>query len=469
MVKKERISELNKKPVGNGAVLYIMERDMRVLDNWALLHAQEVALERKVPLIVLYFLYEKVIGTSTRHVSFVLGALSELQESLRACGIPLVVLHSQMPGKEGALFCSEHGIGYVVTDYSPLRQSVAWKNTLARALEVSMVSVDAHNIVPVTVSSNKAEVGARTLRPKMYKLLPQYLEEFPRLEAHPYKSTIMGTDIQPDKLKEEMQTDDTISLLPVAPGERSAGRRMQEFIESGLSQYALGRNDAVLDAQSGLSPFLHFGMIAPARVTLTVLESVGMNIGALLYEKKNASTVQVSGTSSIEGARAFLEELIVRRELSDNFCHYVKSYDSVDGFSAWAKKSLFAHAKDKRPYLYSKKQLEEGKTHDELWNAAQHQLVCEGKIHGYMRMYWAKKILEWSPSAEDAMKIAIHLNDTYSLDGRDPNGYTGIAWSIGGVHDRPWFNRPIFGLVRYMARSGCEKQFDVKAYIRKHS
>lgn len=160
--------------------------------------------------------------------------------------------------------------------------------------------------------------------------------------------------------------------------------------------------------------------------------------------------------------------MIIRRELADNFCYFNKNYDSFDGFHSWAKESLNLHRKDKRDFVYNLEQFELAKTHDDLWNAAQIEMVNTGKMHGYMRMYWAKKILEWSKSPEEAMRIAIYLNDKYELDGRDPNGYAGIAWSIGGVHDRAWFERPVYGKVRYMNYNGCAKKFDVKKYIDKY-
>ena len=162
---------------------------------------------------------------------------------------------------------------------------------------------------------------------------------------------------------------------------------------------------------------------------------------------------------------SFLEELIVRRELSDNFCFYNKNYDTFEGFPDWSKKTLLEHAQDKRPYLYSSEQLERALTHDHLWNAAQSKLVSCGTMHGYMRMYWAKKILEWTDTPEHAMETAIRLNDTYQIDGRDPNGYTGIAWAIGGVHDRAWKERPVFGKIRYMNYNGCKSKFDIETYI----
>ena len=189
------------------------------------------------------------------------------------------------------------------------------------------------------------------------------------------------------------------------------------------------RNDPLKNGQSGLSPYLHFGQIAAQRVALEVMGSAGPT----------------------DARKAFLEELIVRRELSDNFCFYNPRYDRVDGFPAWARATLDRHRRDPRDYLYTPEQFEQARTHDDLWNAAQREMVRTGKMHGYLRMYWAKKILEWTPSPEEALKIAITLNDRYELDGRDPNGYAGIAWSLGGVHDRPWGERKVFGMIRYMS------------------
>jgi len=231
------------------------------------------------------------------------------------------------------------------------------------------------------------------------------------------------------------------------PGESEAIKSLKNFLKNKFDKYNELRNDPTKNAQSNLSAYLHFGQISAQRVAL--------------------NTQKITGNQ--ESEKVFLEELIVRRELSDNFCYYNKNYDSFEGFHDWAKTSLNEHRKDEREYLYNLEQFEKANTHEDLWNAAQLQMVKTGKMHGYMRMYWAKKILEWSKSPDDALKIAIYLNDKYELDGRDPNGYTGIAWSIGGIHDRPWFERPVYGKIRYMNRNGAEKKFDIKSYINKYS
>ncbi|MDD5644415.1 MAG: deoxyribodipyrimidine photolyase, partial [bacterium] len=231
----------------------------------------------------------------------------------------------------------------------------------------------------------------------------------------------------------------------IEPGEKAALRTLRNFIKNGLPGFASQRNDPNMGAESNLSPYLHFGQISAQRAALEINKS----------------------PASKEAKEAFLEELIIRRELADNYCLYNKNYDNPAGFPDWAKKTLSEHKKDKREYTYSLKQLETAGTHDALWNAAQLQMLKTGKMHGYMRMYWAKKILEWTESPEQAQKIAVYLNDKYELDGRDPNGYAGIAWSIGGVHDRAWGERHIFGKIRYMSYNGCKSRFNTAAYIRK--
>ena len=227
-------------------------------------------------------------------------------------------------------------------------------------------------------------------------------------------------------------------------GETAAMQAAKCFVHSKLQNYPDTRNNPCLDGQSGLSPYLHFGQLAPQRLAWMVRFS----------------------EVPLEAKEIFLEELIVRRELADNFCLYEPSYDSLAGFPAWARKTLEEHRGDKRNYVYSLADFEESNTHEALWNACQYDLVQTGKLHGYLRMYWAKKILEWTCDPETALDCAIILNDRYSLDGRDPNGYTGIAWSVGGVHDRAWSERSVFGKIRYMNEAGCRRKFDVDGYIK---
>jgi deoxyribodipyrimidine photo-lyase len=244
-----------------------------------------------------------------------------------------------------------------------------------------------------------------------------------------------------------LKVDDKVKPVNwLKPGEGAAHKALKKFIDSKLDIYDDLRNDPNADALSNLSPYLHFGQISAQRVALIV-----------------------SSLANHPSAESFLEELIVRRELSDNFCYRTPDYDSFKGFPDWAKKTLNEHRKDEREFVYSLKEFERAETHEDLWNAAQKEMVNRGKMHGYMRMYWAKKILEWSSSPEEALKIAIHLNDKYELDGRDPNGYTGCAWAIGGLHDRAWAERPVYGKIRYMNRNGAKRKFDIDKYISTHS
>jgi deoxyribodipyrimidine photo-lyase len=230
----------------------------------------------------------------------------------------------------------------------------------------------------------------------------------------------------------------------VKAGEAAASMAAFDFVQQRLENYPNSRNNPLLGGQSGLSPYLHFGQLSPQRLAWMVSRS----------------------DLPVETKETFLEELVVRRELADNFCYYEPAYDRIEGFPDWARKTLDQHRNDKRAYVYSLAELENGNTHEILWNACQQDLVQSGKLHGFLRMYWAKKILEWTPDPESALEYAITLNDRYSLDGRDPNGYTGIAWSLGGVHDRAWRERSVFGKVRYMNEAGCRRKFDVERYIK---
>jgi deoxyribodipyrimidine photo-lyase len=294
------------------------------------------------------------------------------------------------------------------------------------------------------VASPKAEYGAYTLRPKLKRLLPAFLEDFPPLARHPVGWEGEIPAIPWERLPASPAIDTAVPEVTwLSPGERQARAALTNFLEQKLPFYGERRNDPTQDGQSDLSPYLHFGHLAAARVALEVEQRRGHDASR----------------------EVFLEELIVRRELADNFCFYQPLYDTFGGFPAWAQQTLNRHRGDRRENLYSVEALELGRTHDELWNAAQGEMVRRGKMHGYLRMYWAKKILEWTASPEEAQAVAIYLNDRYQLDGRDPNGCAGIAWSIGGVHDRAWFERPVFGKIRYMSYNGCRSKFKVEVYI----
>jgi len=470
-MKQERIRRINELPIGPGPIVYFMNRELRTEDNWALLYAQALALEQRASLLVVYNLVANYLGGGRRQRSFKIRGLQEISENLAQKSISFFLIlddEKNTSSQKLLTFFESIGAGAIVTDFSPIRIQLDWVKELKKGLTCSFQMVDAHNIVPAWVASDKQEYAAYTIRPKLYRLLPEYLDQFPPLRKHPFLFQEDVPTIEWGALLDVLSAHDSdLSEIFFVPGEQAGQKMLERFLRDRLSEYGIKRNDALASGQSDLSPYLHYGMLAPQRVALSVVKNTGKRIEELLDSSKNKAKVEKKELSFTDHAGAFLEELIVRRELSDNFCFYNKNYDTVEGFPDWARRSLDRARSDKRMYLYTDKEFEQGVTHDDLWNASQKEMVRTGKMHGYMRMYWAKKILEWTKSPEEAMRIALSLNDRYELDGRDPNGYAGIAWSIGGVHDRAWFPRPVFGTIRYMARSGAEKKFDVKGYIAK--
>lgn len=443
LVDPRRLFLLNNQPLGAGPIIYWMSREQRTKDNWSLIYAQEMARLHKRSLLVVFGLVDNFLGATKRQYSFMLSGLKEVEGNLRKLNIPFYILLGD-PVDMITDFAKKNSAGAVITDFDPLRIKKTWQEKIARKLSYLCCEVDAHNIVPCRVASGKLEFGAYTLRPKIKKVLAEYLLPYPPLK----KQTEINLPplIDWGKIEKKLKIDSSVSeIFWLQPGSQAADKTLREFIKSKLANYSPDRNNPNKAATSNLSPYLHFGHISSQSIALKI--------------KKPGQ----KGESSAD----FLEELIIRKELSDNYCLYNKNYDKVEGFPDWAKKTITEHADDKRPYTYSLSKLEKGLTHDNLWNAAQKEMVKTGKMPGYLRMYWAKKILEWTKSAAEALKISIYLNDKYQLDGRDPNGYTGIAWSIGGVHDRAWFERPIFGKIRFMSYNGCRSKFNIEEYIKK--
>ncbi len=443
MDKRARLLQAGKEQPG--PVAYWMSRDQRAHDNWALLYAQQLALERRVPLLVVFCLAPAFLGAAWRQYDFMLKGLAEVAQELENFGIPFHLMRGE-PGVEIPQWAKAMDVGLLVTDFDPLRLKRAWKEEVAQRLAVPLWEVDAHNIVPCWLASPKQEWAAYSFRPKIHRALSEFLMPFPPLLKHPFPSGEKGIGLDVPKLLDSLSLDRSVAPVTwLQPGENRARAHLRQFLSKKLPRYDEDRNDPNRDGQSDLSPYFHFGQLAPQRVALEVEE---------------AKTPRAA-------KEAFLEELIVRRELSDNFVYYNPAYDRFQGFPDWAQKTLHDHRADEREYLYSLEELEAGRTHDPLWNAAQLEMVNLGKMHGYMRMYWAKKILEWTASPEEALGAAIYLNDRYELDGRDPNGYVGVAWSLGGVHDRAWGERRLFGKIRYMSYKGAAGKFDVQAYIDK--
>ncbi len=434
---------LNDRPPGPGPVVYWLSRDQRPADNWALAAARALAAAHRRPLAVVFCLVPAFLGATRRQYDFLLAGLQETAAALLKTGIPFFLLAGD-PGEEIPRFLKAPGAGVLVTDFDPLRLKRGWQTAVVKQADIPVWEVDAHNIVPCWLASGKREYGAYTLRPKLRRLLPDFLEDFPAVTPPPIPwPEALGA---PDwtGVRARLPMDEGVGPVTwLTPGPTAARAALTRFVTQRLPGYAVRRNDPSQNGQSDLSPYLHFGQLAPQRVALEITRAAAPE----------------------EDKQAFLEELIVRRELADNFCFYNPDYDRVAGFPAWARTTLDRHRGDERDYLYSREDFEFSRTHDPLWNAAQTEMRLRGKMPGYLRMYWAKKILEWTASPEEALDTAIYLNDRYELDGRDPNGYTGIAWSLGGVHDRPWGERPVFGKIRYMSAAGCRRKFPVDKYI----
>ena len=446
MINSKRVRLLQKGNETNGPIVYWISRDQRVHDNWALLFAQKLALEKKKPLAVIFNLIPNFLEATLRQYSFMFKGLQEVETELYSYNIPFFLTFGK-PETEIPKTLKNINASILISDFDPLKIKRIWKRDVAKNISIPFYEVDAHNIVPCLYVSDKIEFAAYTIRPKIHKALIEFMDEFPSLKKM-NNSNLVTDKIDWNKIEKSLLVNREVKEVGwIKPGESEAIKSLQNFLENKFDKYNESRNDPTKDAQSNLSAYLHFGQLSAQRVALNT-------------QKVNRNK---------ESEKVFLEELIVRRELSDNFCYYNKNYYSFEGFHDWARTSLNEHRKDQREYVYSLEQFEKANTHEDLWNAAQLQMVKTGKMHGYMRMYWAKKILEWSKSPDDALKIAIYLNDKYELDGRDPNGYTGIAWSIGGIHDRPWFERPVYGKIRYMNRNGAEKKFDIKSYISKYS
>ena len=446
-IDERRILPLNDAPdgAGHGPVLYWMSREQRVRDNWGLLHARDLAGETR-PLVVGFCLAPGFIGATLRQYDFMLRGLREVAASLDLLGIPFA-LRLGDPGEEIPRLAAEIGAAVVITDFDPLRVKRRWQRDAGRALGadgVRLIEVDGHNVVPARVVSDKQEYAARTIRPKIHRLLPEFLTEFPALRPQQAPPAIPAPDWA--AARRSLEVDASVGPLDRSSGEAAAHAALEEFVAERLPRYAAQRNDPNADATSRLSAHFHFGQLAPQRAALSV-----------------AASPRTPGDA--DSRAAYLEELIVRRELSDNFCLHNPDYDSLRGAPEWARAILDAHRNDPRPHVYTPEVFDRGCTHSALWNAAQNQLLETGWMHGYMRMFWAKKILEWSPSPERALETVVALNDRYQLDGRDPNGYVGALWSVAGLHDRPWKRRPVFGTVRYMNEAGCRRKFGVEAYV----
>jgi deoxyribodipyrimidine photo-lyase len=444
MIQHQRIQQLNSHSIRSGDyVLYWMQASQRVLDNHALQYAIQKANELHKHLVVFFGLTHSFPEANQRHYSFMLNGLTEIQQSLEKQGITFVI---QPISPEQGIQRLAKDACLLVVDRGYLRIQRQWRQLAALQVRCPLLQVETDVIVPINIVSDKEEYAAATIRPKILKHLGTFLVP---VEPEPLQKTCTACHFDSldlsniPRLITELQIDSTVKPSTMYHGGTSyALRFLRRFITQKLPLFSELRNDPNKEYCSNLSPYLHFGQISPLTIALKIQATKDSNTGA------------------------FLEELIVRRELSMNYVYFNTTYDSFDSLPSWAKTTLLKHAKDPRPYLYTEEELETAHTHDSFWNAAQREMTQTGKMHGYMRMYWGKKIIEWTSSPKEAFQLALRLNNKYELDGRDPNGFTGVAWCFG-KHDRAWKERPIFGKVRYMNDAGLTRKFDMSTYIQK--
>jgi deoxyribodipyrimidine photo-lyase len=431
-----------------------MQIQRRAECNDALNYAVEQANKRNLPVLVYEALRHDHPYASDRIHTFVLENTRELRKRLADRGIGHVFyLERNASDRRKIVKRLARRAALVVTDHYPAFIIPGHNRALARiAAEtgVTAVAVDGCGVVPLA-EFTKREYAARTIRPKIHKLLPYYLREVPDVDPHRN-----GTRIDPDFRTEDWRESipDKVARCAVDrevppasgffPGGRAAAtERLDRFLAEGLDRYDAESNDPSREATSRLSPYLHFGMISAREIALAV---------------------RAARPASDRNAAAFLEQLVVRRELAFNFCAFEPEYNSLDALPDWAKKTLAEHDGDERAHLYTPEEFEAAATHDELWNACQMEIRLTGTMHNYVRMLWGKKILEWSASHAEALRTMTRLNDRWGLDGRDPNSYTSFLWCFG-LHDRAWGERPVYGKIRSMSSDSTRRKVDAAAYI----
>ena len=447
-IQPARIQPLNKHSIKKGRyVLYWMQQAQRAEYNHALEYAIQQANTIEQGVLVGFGLMDDYPEANLRHVTFMLEGLRETQATLANQGIKMVIQHGSPV--DVALSLGKNA-SLIVCDRGYLKHQKAWRTRVALSADCPVVQVESDVVVPIEIVSNKAEYAARTIRPRIHRHLDDYLVPLPTSRV---KKNSLGLNIDSLDLKDIGTLIKRLSLdQQIAPvtqffkgGPSQAMARFEHFIQKQFHRYVENRNQPQTDDISHMSPYLHFGQISPLYLALRVKADKGRHW---------------------EAQEAYLEELIVRREMAMNFTHYNPSYHSFACLPPWARNSLQQHQQDPRESIYTRRQLENARTHDAYWNAAMQEMRITGFMHNYMRMYWGKKILEWSRTPMHAFRTTLAINNKYFIDGRDPNSYAGVAW-IFGMHDRAWFERPIFGKVRYMAASGLERKCDIQGYVDK--
>lgn len=449
MIPEGRIQFLNDLPVrpAGDFVLYWMQMAHRTRFNHALEYTIARANELNQPVVVVFGITDDYPEANSRHYRFMLQGLRDVAVALREREILFALRHGD---PADVVIGAAQKASLLVCDRGYQRHQKRWREKVANEVRCSVVQIETDVIVPVAEASYKQEFAARTIRPKLEKRWPACLA--PIRATLPKKSSLrlkIKADLDvfdPDDALSKLKTDRSVPPSDFfVGGQTEAAKRLTAFLKRCLVRYATERNDPGENVTSTLSPYLHFGQISPLEIALVVRDAKG----------------------HAEARKSFIEELAVRRELAVNFVQYCANYDVYECIPVWARRTLEEHRADPRPVVYDRAGLESACTHDVYWNAAQVEMMRTGYMHNYMRMYWGKKIIEWSRSPQEAYETILRMNNKYFLDGRDPNAFASVAW-LFGLHDRPWGPpRPIFGTVRYMNAAGLARKFDIDAYVRR--
>lgn len=446
MIQSARIKTLADAPVRPDGryVLYWMQQSQRADENPALEYAVAEAVTLNLPVVVCFGL-TAYPEANLRHYAFMLEGLADVARRLEARGVAFVL--RRLAPDALALELSAQA-AMVVCDRGYLKIQRTWRARLAQAIGCRLVQVEGDVVVPVETASPKHEFAARTLRPRLHRQWEDYVQPLARAPDPPPATGLrLPSDLDPDdplKLARSLPLEtDPGPVRRFQGGETQARARLARFLDAGVARYGAERGRPEAEAASFMSPYLHFGQISPVEIALAV---------------------RAAPRAGPEDRSSYLEELIVRRELSMNHVFYEPAYDRYDSLPDWARRTLAEHAADPRPHLYTPAQFEAGETHDRYWNAAMREMRETGYMHNHLRMYWGKKILQWSAEPEAAFETTLRLNNRYFLDGRDANSFTNVGW-IFGLHDRPWGPQPVFGTVRAMGLNTFRK-FDAEAYVR---
>ncbi len=459
---EHRVKKLNKKDINlNGKfIIYVMESSQREDYNHALEFSIYQSNTLKKPLLVIFFITDKFKYSNIRYYKFMLQGILKTKHEIESRGVKFLIIKDTFIN--GVLNLTKDAV-LIVFDRNYLKTQREWRLKVSKLVDCACFEVESDVVIPIELVSTNLIPYAYIYRQKLEKILNNFIVEVPKLEPkfksvdinlpnylNPFELSSLNSNFNliVDNILFELNIDKSISTVEkyYVGGSDEAYKRLNDFINNKLFKYKEFRNHPDKDYTSNLSPYLHFGQISPIKIIIEILKN---------YE------------ISDENVKSFFNELIVWRELARNYALFNEFYNQYEGLPLWAKNTLYEHIKDKREYIYTLKDLEEAKTHDIYWNAAQKEMLLTGKMHNYMRMYWAKKLIEWIKNPKEAFDIACYLNDRYLLDGRDPNGYAGISWCFGAF-DRPFKERNIFGKIRYMSHKSLKEKFDIQKYLNKY-